>query len=214
MSAAKLDLYKLHAAEYVTPKRPALVATRPGRYLTITGTGEPGGPAFTERVGALYAVAYTIKMGKKKLGQDYKVAGLEGLWWARGGSAGMMAKRREDWRWKLLIRVPDFVKERCVTMAAAMLAARGKGKAVGKVKLERIAEGRCVQMLHVGPYAAEPATVEAMMAFAAESGLRPTGYHHEIYLSDPRRVRPEKLRTILRHPVVPAGARRRPRPRA
>jgi hypothetical protein len=200
-SAKKLDLYQLHAAEYVAPRSPTLVATKPGRYLAITGTGDPDGPAFAEKAGALYAMAYTVKMGKKKLGQDYKVAGLEGLWWAAGGSAKLATTRRDAWRWKLLIRVPDFIKARCLTMAARVLLAKGKGKVVAEVKLERIAEGRCVQMLHVGPYAAEAGTIGAMLEFAAANGFRFTGRHHEIYLSDPRRVRPEKLRTILRHPV-------------
>jgi hypothetical protein len=210
MSAArKLDLYKLHAAEYAAPKRPTLLSTRPGRYLTIAGAGDPNGPGFADKVGALYAMAYTIRMGKKRLGQDYKVAGLEGLWWAAGGAAGMMTRRRDEWRWKLLIRVPDFVRTRCVTMAARMLREKGKGKAVAAVRLERIAEGHCIQMLHVGPYAAEAATVDTMLEFAEANGLRFTGRHHEIYLSDPRRVKPEKLKTILRYPVGPKGPHRR-----
>ena len=208
-TARKLDLYKVHAAEYVAPKSPALIATKPGRYLTIDGTGEPNGREFVEKVGALYAMAYTIKMGKKRLGQDYKVAGLEGLWWVAGGSAAWMARRRDQWRWKLLIRVPDFIKVRCVTMAAQMLLEKGKGKAVTAVRLERIAEGRCVQVLHVGPYATETATIDLMLEFAEANGLRFTGRHHEIYLSDPRRVKPEKLKTILRHPVAPRGPRGR-----
>jgi hypothetical protein len=210
MSAArKLDLYKLHASDYVAPRRPTLVTTRPGRYLTIAGTGDPDGPGFGEKAGALYAMAYTIRMGKKRLGQDYKVAGLEGLWWAAGGSGATMARRRAEWRWKLLIRVPDFIRTRCVTMAARMLLEKGKGKAVAAVKLERISEGHCIQMLHVGPYASEPATIDQMLAFAKANGLKFTGRHHEIYLSDPRRVKPEKLKTILRHPVAPKGPRAR-----
>lgn len=210
MSAArKLDLYKLHAAEYAAPRSPALIATKPGRYLTIAGSGDPNGPEFAEKVGALYAMAYTIKMGKKRMGRDYKVSGLEGLWWAVGGGAAMMARRRDEWRWKLLIRVPDFIKARCLSMAAQLLLEKGKGKGVAAVKLERIAEGRCVQMLHIGPYAAEKTTVDAMLEFATANGLRLTGRHHEIYLSDPRRVKPEKLRTILRHPVALRGPRRR-----
>jgi hypothetical protein len=202
-TAQKLDLYKLHAAEYVKPRHPVLVATKPGRYLTISGSGDPDGPAFAEKAGALYAMAWTIKMGKKALGQDFKVAGLEGLWWGAGASADqwMIEQARTTWRWKLLIRMPDFLKERCLVMAAELLEKKGRGKGVRAVKLERIAEGRCVQMLHVGPYAAEGPTMDAMLAFAKEQGLRFTGRHHEIYLSDPRRVKPEQLKTILRHPV-------------
>jgi hypothetical protein len=201
-TAQKLDLYKLHAAEYVAPRRPALIVTKPGRYLTIAGKGDPNGPLFGEKVGALYAMAFTIKMGKKQAGQDYKVAGLEGLWWGAGGSSQWMIEQpRGAWRWKLMIRLPDFVTAKCVTMAARMLKEKGKGKDIANVKLERIAEGRCVQMLHVGPYTDEGPTMDAMLAFAKANGLAFTGRHHEIYLSDPRRVNPEKLRTILRHPV-------------
>ena len=202
-AARKLDLYKLHAAEYVKPRHPVLVATRPARYLTIDGSGDPNGPQFGEKVGALYAMAYTIKMGKKRLGQDFKVAGLEGLWWGVGGdrSRWMIEQSRTSWRWKLLIRMPDFIKERCAVMAAELLVEKGKTRLVKAVKLERIAEGKCVQVLHVGPYAAEGPTMDAMLAFAKDEGLRFTGRHHEIYLSDPRRAKPEKLKTILRHPV-------------
>jgi hypothetical protein len=202
-TATKLDLYKLHATDYVKPKHPVLVATKPARYLAFGGSGDPDAPAFTRAVGALYAMAYTIKMGRKRLGQDFKVAGLEGLWWGAraSGAAWVNDRSRTSWRWKLLIRMPDFVKERCLVMAAEMLREKGKGDAVAGVKLERIAEGKCIQMLHVGPYATESATIDAMLAFAKEHGWRFTGRHHEIYLSDPRRTKPEKLKTILRHPV-------------
>lgn len=202
-TTSKLDLYKLHAAEYVKPRRPVLVATKPARYLAIDGSGDPNGPAFAAAVGALYPMAWTIKMGKKALGQDFKVAGLEGLWWTAGGdpSKWMLDQSKRSWRWKLLIRMPDFIKERCLVMAADLLEAKGKGKGVRAVKLERIAEGKCVQMLHVGPYAAEGPTMDAMLAFTKAQKLRFTGRHHEIYLSDPRRTKPEKLKTILRHPV-------------
>jgi hypothetical protein len=208
-AAGKLDLFKAYAADYIAPRRPTLVATRPGRYLTIAGAGDPDGVEFAQKVGALYAVAYTIRMGRKRLGQDYKIAPLEGLWWAAGRSAATKPARRSAWRWKLLIRVPDFVRARCVTLAARMLLAKGSARVVTAVRLERIAEGPCIQMLHVGPYAAEEATVEAMRRFAKANALRLSGRHHEIYLSDPRRVKPAKLRTILRLPVAPRGARAR-----
>jgi len=202
-TAAKLDLYKLHAAEYVKPRHPVLVATKPARYLTVDGSGDPNGPAFGEKVGALYAMAWTIKMGKKQQGRDFKVAGLEGLWWCTGCDPArwMIDQSKRSWRYKLLIRVPDFIKPPCLAMARGMLLAKEQGRAVRDVKLERIAEGKCVQMLHVGPYMAEQATLDAMLAFAKEQRLRFTGRHHEIYLSDPRRTKPEKLKTILRHPV-------------
>jgi hypothetical protein len=202
-ATTKLDLYRLYAADYVKPTHPVLVATKAGRYLAVDGSGDPDAPAFARAVGALYAMAYTIKMGRKRLGQDFKVAGLEGLWWGAGasGAAWVSDRSRASWRWKLLIRMPDSVKERCLVMAAQLLREKGKGDAVAGVRLERIAEGKCVQMLHVGPYATESVTIDAMLAFAREHGWRFTGRHHEIYLSDPRRTRPEKLKTILRHPV-------------
>jgi len=201
---SRLDLHKLHAAEYVKPQHPVLVATKPARYLVVEGAGDPDGPAFQEKAGALFGMAWTIKMGKKALGQDFKVPGLEGLWWSSGGdpSRWMIDQSKRSWRWKLLIRMPDTVKERCLVMAAELLEKKGRGHGVAAVKLERIAEGKCVQMLHVGPYAAEGPTLDAMLAFAKEKGLRFTGRHHEIYLSDPHRTKPEKLKTILRHPVT------------
>jgi hypothetical protein len=199
----KIDLYRLHAADYVKPKHPVLVVTKTGRYLAVDGSGDPSGSGFTEAVGALYAMAYTIKMAKKRLGLDFKVAGLEGLWWGAGAdtSKWMVDQSKATWRWKLLIRMPDFIKERCLVMAAEILREKGKGKAVAAVKLERIAEGKCVQMLHVGPYRAEGPTMDAMLAFAKEQGLRFTGRHHEIYLSDPNRSSPDKMKTIIRQPV-------------
>jgi len=201
MPAAKVDLYKVHAAEYVAPRAPALVTIGAARYLAAAGSGDPDGPAFGEKVGALYAVAYTVKMARKQAGRDFKVAGLEGLWWGVGGPGWMIEQSRSRWRWKVLIRMPAFVTAADVQAARKHLRARGKGKAVAQVRLERLAEGRCVQMLHVGPYADEGPTMDAMLAFAKAKGLRFTGKHHEIYRSDPRRVKPAKLRTILRHPV-------------
>jgi len=200
-AAKKLDLYRLHAAEYVAPRTPVLLTLKPARYLAVAGTGDPDAPVFGERVGALYAVAYTVKMARKKAGRDYKVAGLEGLWWGVGGSGWMIQQQRTQWRWKALIRVPDFVTAADVAGAAKQLQARGKGKTAALVKLETLAEGRVVQMLHVGPYVDEGPTMDAMLAFAKSHGMRFTGRHHEIYLSDPHRVKPDKLRTILRHPV-------------
>jgi len=197
MPPAKLDLYAVHKSDYVAPKTPILINVKPARYLAITGKGEPGGEAFQTRLGALYAVAFTIKMAKKFAGRDYKVCGLEGLWW------GMP----KTWNWKLIIRTPDFITPADLKTAVATLRAKGKGREVSEVKLERIEEGPSVQMLHVGPYDAEAPTLKAMEDFAAAQGLKCHGRHHEIYLSDPRRVKPEKLRTILRMPVKQRATR-------
>ena len=107
----------------------------------------------------------------------------------------------DQWQWKLLIRTPDFIGEEDLRQAVAVLLKRGKGEEVKRVRLETLAEGPCVQMLHVGPYERECETIAAMQAFAEKQQLRFSGKHHEIYLSDPRRVPPERLKTILRQPV-------------
>ena len=201
-SAAKLDLYKLHKAEYVTPKKPVLIDAKPARYLTIEGSGEPGGDVFQVRIGALYAAAYTIKMASKQAGRDYTVCKLEADWWTPGAQPCAFDKvPKSRWCWKFLIRTPDFIGKSELSAAVKTLLAKGKDPEVGDVRLETVGEGPCVQMLHVGPYDQEQESLAAMRAFAEAGGLSPSGPHREIYLSDPRRVASEKLRTILRQPV-------------
>jgi len=202
--AEKLDLYKKHKADYAAGKRPALVTVGQGQYLAISGEGAPGGEAFTAAVGVLYGAAFTLKMASKSAGRDYKVCPLEALWWADDDSADLDRVPRDAWRWKLLIRTPSFIGPDDLDSARRALLTKGKGPEVTRVELEALEEGPCVQMLHVGPYAEEARTIEAMSSFARDRGLFLHGRHHEIYLSDPRRVPPERLRTILRHPVRPA----------
>jgi len=200
-AAKKLDLYKEHKAEYVTPKKPVLIDVKPAKYLTITGKGAPGGAEFQRCIGALYGAAFTIKMTKKFAGQDYTVCHLEGQWWGDQGAGGFSAIPPESWNWRLMIRVPDFLKSADLKAATKQLKEKGKGDEVSNVKLETIKEGKCVQMLHVGPYGEEGKTISQMMEHAHAQGLGFSGRHHEIYLSDPRRVPAARLRTILRHPV-------------
>ena len=175
--------------------------TRPAKYLAIAGRGKPGDELFQAQIGALYGVAYTLKFTKKAAGQDYKVATLEGLYWGDDPAACLFDKPPEAMNWKLLIRTPDFITQKDLKQALAALAEKGKAPQAGEVKLEKLNEGLCVQMLHVGPYDAEKRTVDAMAAMTEESGLVAAGPHHEIYLSDPRRVPEERLKTILRMPV-------------
>ena len=195
-TAEKVDLYKLHKSEYVTPKEPVLIHVGAAKYLAADGVGAPGGEKFQEAIGALYSMAYTMKMTRKFADQDYKVCHLEGLWW---GFEQMEAQ--DQWRWKLLMRVPDFISARDLKQAAATLKEKGKPDLPVEVRLETLKEGQCVQVLHTGPYSNEGATIARMQAFAESKGVSFAGAHHEIYLSDPRRVAPEKLRTILRMPV-------------
>jgi hypothetical protein len=198
--SAKLDLYKLHKAEYVTPKKPVLVRMKPAQYLAISGQGAPGGERFIACIGALYGMAFTIKMTRKFAGkQDYAVCKLEAQWPATGDFTSLP---KEQWKWKMMIRTPDFIAQRDLKGAVATLLKRGKPREVAEVKLETIDEGECVQMLHVGPYDKECETIAQMQSFAESKGLKLAGAHHEIYLSDPRRVPPERLKTILRQPAM------------
>jgi hypothetical protein len=197
---AKLDLYKTHNSEYVTPRQPTLVRTKPAQYLTIEGFGAPGNARFEACVGALYGMAFTIKMAHKFAGkQDYAVCKLEGQYFG-----DLASVPREKWRWSLMIRTPDFIEQNDLNVAVATILKRGKSTEVKEVKLESISEGDCVQMLHVGPYDKEHESITLMQRFAEDRKLKPAGPHHEIYLSDPRRVPPQRLKTILRQPVCEA----------
>ena len=200
----KIDLYKLHKADYVTPKKPAFLNVSDATYLAITGQGAPGGDVFTDKIGALYGAAYTIKMTRKFAGQqDYAVCKLEGQYWCGACGADFGRVPKDQWCWKLLIRTPEFVTQAELDRAVANLLEKGKSRAVQEVKLESLAEGHCVQMLHVGPYERESESIALMKAIAEANNLELRGRHHEIYLSDPRRVAAERLKTILRIPVGP-----------
>jgi hypothetical protein len=200
-TAKKLDIYRQFRSEYITPKKPSLVNVQPARYLAFTGRGEPGGAAFQAATGALYNVAFTVKMARKFTGPDYTVCKLEGLWWADDPTQCFANQPRDTWNWKLMIRVPSFVDESDLKAAVEKLLAKNKPVEVSDVKLEVLVEGTCLQMLHIGPYDQESGTMIRLQGFAEQNGLEFHGLHHEIYLSDPRRVAPEKLRTILRIPV-------------
>jgi hypothetical protein len=191
----KLDLYAMNKPEYAASKTPAFVAVKSARYLSIAGTGAPGGAAFQEAIGALYNVAFTIKMTRKFAGkQDYAVCKLEATW-------RNLQAARDEWQWNLLIRTPPFVTVADLAEARKKLVEKGKGPLIGKVKLRVLKEGTGVQMLHVGPYKRIGESVAMMEAFARDQKKKPCGDCHEIYLSDPRRVAPAKLRTILRRSV-------------
>ena len=204
-AVTKIDLFKLNKRLYVAPNRPVFLEVPPATYLALEGVGAPGGEEFTARIQALYGMAFTIKMSRKFAGQeDYGVCKLEAQWWAKGSTCFTQLPQAE-WRWKLLIRTPEFIGTEDLKRAREVLVKRGKGADTADVRLEELTEGACVQMLHTGPYDREGETVAVMRAAADKAGLGFEGRHHEIYLSDPRRVAPEKLRTILRQPVRPSA---------
>lgn len=199
-TGVKLDLYAQHKNEYVAGKLPALVRVGPAKYLGITGRGATGSEEFTRAIGALHNVAFTIKMARKVAGSDYSVTKLEGLWWLDAGAGEPTPTT--VWNWQLLLRVPTFITQREVAGTIDTLTGKGKSEDVRRVQLVEIDEDQCVQILHTGPYTEEKASIAKMRTFAEQAGRQFSGKHHEIYLSDPRRVKPEKLRTILRQPVA------------
>ena len=195
---------------YMPPKKPGIVEVPEMRFLAVGGKGNPNEPEgeYQAAMSLLYGVAFTIKMSK--MGDhridgyfDYVVPPLEGFWWQEGVQ-GIDYTRKGDFRWISLIRLPDFVTKQEFDWAVAE-ATRKKKTDFSKVEYLTYTEGPCVQCMHVGPYDAEPETIAAMHAFAAKEGyeidISDTRYHHEIYLSDARRVSPEKLKTVIRHPI-------------
>jgi len=190
------DLWKASA------KAPTMVDVPAMHFLMVDGEGDPNtSAAFQQAIEALYGLSYTLKFASKMgRGIDWKVMGIEGLWWADDPEA-FRAGRKDEWRWTLLIAQPDVVTAEAVEAARETLRQKKNPAALDRVRLERFDEGLSAQMLHVGPYSEEGPTIERLHAFIRDEGYDLAGKHHEIYLSDPRRVAPEKLKTILRHPV-------------
>lgn len=151
---------------------------------------------------SLYAVVYTAKFASKgDLGKDYVVGPLEGLWWA-DDMDDFLARRKDNWQWRLLIHVPDWITGGMVEDAKQTALDKKKQAAIADVRPETLREGRCAQVLHIGPYDDEtPMLTRLHRDYLPANGLREAGVHHEIYLNDPRRTDPAKLRTILRQPV-------------
>lgn len=175
------------------------------RYLMIDGHGDPNtSPAFTEAVEALYSMAYTLKFASKRgLGRDFVVMPLEGQWWSDDMESFTAARDKSRWDWSLMIMQPDWIDQDLFSVAVDKVRTKGGPARLEDVRLERLTEGRCVQTLHVGAFDDEADTLARMHdEFVPGHGLRMVGKHHEIYLSDFRRVAPEKQRTILRQPVV------------
>ena len=181
-----------------------VVDVPPMQYLMVDGHGDPNSSAeFSEAIEALYPVAYKLKFASKELGRDYVVMPLEGLWWSSDMATFTSARDKSRWNWTLMLMTPDWITVDQVGVAIAKAGAGDRPASLDKVRLESLAEGRCVQTLHVGSFDDEAETLARMHdEFIPDAGLTMTGKHHEIYLSDFRRVEPAKLRTILRQPVA------------
>jgi len=195
----KKDLKDLYSP---SPKDAELVRVPRFNYLMIDGSGDPTeSQEFREGVQALYAGAYALKfMIKKEKKVDYPVMALEGLWWADDMEVFMTGKR-SDWKWTLMILQPKVVTK-ALFKKAVKAAIQKKGlAALEKLRLERMDEGLSVQIMHIGTYAEEGPTIQRLHAFARERFFELKGKHHEIYLSDPRKVSAEKRKTVIRQPV-------------
>lgn len=203
--------YKKEYKEFYMPKdRPSIVSVPPMNYIAVRGKGDPNeeDSDYKKAIGLLYGIAFTIKMSKKGDHQidgyfDYVVPPLEGFWW-QDGVVGVDYARKDTFNWISVIRLPDFVTKEDFDWAVAE-ATKKKKEDFSKVEFFHYEEGLCVQCMHLGAYDDEPATVDKMHAYMAEQGyeldITAERMHHEIYLSDARRVAPEKLKTVIRHPI-------------
>ncbi len=205
------DFKKEYKEFYMPRNKPEIVTVPKANYIAVRGKGDPNeeGGAYKQAIGVLYAVAYTLKMSYKT---DYRIKGffeyvvppLEGFWWMAHGGSGLDDRRKEDFQWISVIRLPDFVAEEDLAWAVET-ASRKKKMDCSTAEFLTIEEGLCVQIMHLGSYDDEPATVAVMDQYLAENGyendMDGERRHHEIYLSDARRVAPEKWRTVIRHPI-------------
>ncbi len=205
----KLDYKKVYKDLYMPKKNPSIIDVPLMNFIMIDGKGDPANEEYQLAVGALYSLSFTIKMSKKSGNQpqgyfEYVVPPLEGLWWVSGGDFDF--QKRDNWLWTSIIRQPDFVTQEVFSWACEECRRKKPEVDISKARFETFTEGLCVQIMHIGPYANEPESVALMRAFMAEEGLvDETGSdrkHHEIYLSDPRKTAPDKLKTVLRHPVA------------
>ena len=205
MRAKFKSLYNPSAKNVSLVEVPAL------NFIMIDGAIEPGSapgnsPAFQEAVQAMYGISYTLKfMSKldKNNPIDYPVMALEGLWWISGGEFDI--RKPGNWLWTVMIMQPDHITQDMFNESLEKLKKKKPGPGLEKLRLESFQEGLCAQIMHIGPYEAEPATVDKLRDYMAANGLRDLvgsgGKHHEIYMGDPRKADPAKLRTVLRHPV-------------
>lgn len=206
-----VDFLKENKELYQPKTTPTIIDVPEMAFFAVDGKGNPNEPdgEYARAVGLLYALSYTVKMSEKGKTPlpgffSYRVAPLEGFWQMSGGQPGVDYRNKDAFEWTSVIRQPVFVEEAVFAWACEQVR-RKKGLETSRARLWRFREGLCVQMMHIGPYDAEPASVAKMDAFLAENGYRNdlgARRHHEIYLGDPSKSAPERLKTVLRHPVV------------
>lgn len=196
------------AIGYPRVRRPRIAVVPERRCFAIQGLGVPGGPEFQEAMGALYGAAYSLHFVLRDRGLDTHTGPTEGLWERLDGqtewSEGAVAFDPAAWRWTLLLPIPFEAREEDLDAALSAARRRRPVPALDRLRIITLAEGLVVEAMHVGPYVTEPETIATMHALAESAHLVPAGSHHEIYLGDPKRTAPERLRTVLRQPVKPA----------
>lgn len=207
---APYDVKREHKELYA-PKntRWAVVDVPEQQFIAVDGAGDPNtAPAYAEAVQALYAVAYTLKFAAKRTpGGDFVVAPLEGLWWSDRPDA-FTDRAKDAWQWTMLISMPSWITGRTIEDARRAALAKKQFPTISQVRHLTLHEGLSAQVLHIGSYDDEtPVMEELHRTYLDAHGLRPSGHHHEVYLSDPRRTAPERLKTVLRQPVEPSAAR-------
>ncbi len=196
-----LDSYKATHDEF------SLIDVPPLWYLMVDGCGDPNTASeYSDAIASLYPLAYTLKFASKcNLDRDYVVMPLEALWWAPDMDSFTTNRDKSQWNWTAMIMVPEWIDQQMFEAAVAAVASKSNPASLGKIRRELLREGKCVQTLHIGSYDDETSVLDRLhREYIPGAGLRMTGKHHEIYLSDVRRIEPSKLRTILRQPVVPA----------
>ena len=197
-----------YRAEITSPVgRVRFLAIPRRRYLMIDGTAKPGEQGFRDAIGTLYPVAYTLHFALKKRGIEAPVGALEGLFWI--GKPGPIAASEfksmtgsNNWSWRLQLPVPDAATAKDVAAAIEEVATKKRPALIDSLRCEQWDEGRVAQIMHMGPYTAEGPTIEALHSAIGENGLSATGCHHEIYISDPNRTKPERIKTLIRQPVA------------
>jgi len=201
---SKLDL-KLNFRHLYSPsaKQPQIVTIQPLSYLMVDGQGDPNTSAeYVQAIEILYSLSYTMKFTIKKSpsGVDYGVMPLEGLWWSDDMN-DFLAGNKDRWKWTAMILQPDFITSAMVAETCLEVEKKKGLPAREKARLETFDEGLCAQIMHIGSYSEERPTIEKLHQYIADTGHKPRGLHHEIYLSDPRRADPAKLKTIIRQPI-------------
>jgi len=203
---AKIDLKKEMKQLYTAGKEPAIVTVPEMTFVAYDGQGDPNtSKEYQDSMGVIFGLAYTIKFMCKEMDTskvvDFVVMPLEGLWWTDDMSDFSVANK-EKWKWTVMIALPDYIDIEIFNEAKKRLFAKKEQSNIGKARLEKYEDGLSAQILHLGPYAEEPPTIEKLHRFIKEQGYRMHKKHREIYFNSPQRVAPEKLKTIIRQPIT------------